>query len=286
MIAALSGGGGVDMGGKWPWRRGDASYGRAMLLTRRHILAAAALPVLGGFAGRELEVPFVPTPHSLVERMLDLAALERGDYLIDLGCGDGRIAVAAGRRGARALGVDLDPLRIREAAAAARIAGVESSVRFRRQDLFRTPIHEADVVALYLLPRINLALRPRLLTELHPGARIVSHAFDMGDWRADAEERHDGRRIFLWVVPATAGGSWALSEADGREAMLEIEQRFQEVTGTLSGSGGTLALRDAALRGRRLAFTVDGPSGPRAYVGTIDGAGIAGESGWRARRLD
>ena len=116
--------------------------------------------------------------------MLDLAQVGPSDYLIDLGCGDGRIAVAAARRGARALGVDLDPLRIEEAAAAARIAGVEAHVRFRRQDLFRTPIYDASVIALYLLPRINLALRPRLLTELRPGARIVSHAFDMGDWRA------------------------------------------------------------------------------------------------------
>jgi len=255
-----------------------------MELSRRQILAAALLPALGGFGAPELEVPFVPTPHDLVQRMLDLAAVGPEDYLIDLGCGDGRIAVAAARRGARALGVDLDPLRIEEAAAAARIAGVEARVRFRRQDLFRTPIYDASVVALYLLPRINLELRPRLLTELRPGARIVSHAFDMGEWRPEAEDSLDGRRIFLWIVPAVAGGSWVLTDADGAAYALEIEQRFQQLTGTLSGGGRTMALLDPVLRGARLAFAVDGPAGPRGYTGTIEGAEIAGEN-WRARRL-
>ncbi len=252
-----------------------------MEISRRQILAAAALPLLGGFAAqREYEVPFVPTPHALVQRMLDLAEVGAADYLIDLGCGDGRIAVAAARRGARALGVDLDPLRIQEAAAAARIAGVEARVRFRRQDLFRTPIFDATVVTLYLLPEINIRLRPRLLTELRPGARIVSHAFDMGDWRAEAEERLDGRRIFLWIVPAVAGGSWALTEAGGATGTLEIEQRYQEISGTLTANGRAAELGEAVLSGTELRFVAGG----RAWRGTIDGAEIVGE-GWRARRL-
>jgi SAM-dependent methyltransferase len=252
-----------------------------MEFNRREILAAAVLPALAGFAAPELEIPFVPTPHTLVQKMLDLARVGASDYLIDLGCGDGRIAVAAAQRGARALGVDLDPLRIQEAAAAARIAGVESRVRFRRQDLFRTPIYDASVVALYLLPGINLRLRPRLLTELRPGARIVSHAFDMGDWRSEAEEVHDGRRIFLWIVPGVAGGSWTLGQADGASFALEIEQRYQEVSGTLTGGGRVLELSDTNLRGTALTFT----AGERTYRGTIEGAGIAGD-GWSARRLD
>jgi SAM-dependent methyltransferase len=252
-----------------------------MDLTRREILAAAAmLPLLTGFTEPEYEVPFVPTPHALVQKMLDLAQVTSSDYLIDLGCGDGRIAVAAARRGARALGVDLDPLRIQEAAAAARIAEVESRVVFRRQDLFRTPIYEASVVALYLLPDINLRLRPRLLTELRPGSRIVSHAFDMGDWRPEAEDVLDHRRIFLWIVPAIAGGSWTLTDADGGQHALEIEQRFQEVTGTLTGGGRVLELQEAVLRGTALRFTAGG----RAYAGNVGDAEIAGE-GWRARRL-
>jgi len=251
-----------------------------MRLSRREVLAAALLPALGGFAP-ELEVPFVPTPHALVQFMLDLAGVGASDYLIDLGCGDGRIAVAAALRGARALGVDLDPLRIEEAAAAARIAGVEARVRFRRQDLFRTPIYDASVVALYLLPRINLELRPRLLTELRPGSRVVSHAFDMGDWRPEAEETHDGRRIFLWIVPAVAGGSWALIDADGARLALEVEQRYQEVTGTLTGGGRVMELEDAMLHGAAIRFAAGG----RAYRGIVDGAAIVGDAGWRAQRI-
>ena len=251
-----------------------------MDLTRREILAAAALPALAAFSAPELEVPFVPTPHLLVQRMLDLASVGASDYLIDLGCGDGRIAVAAAQRGARALGVDLDPLRIQEAAAAARIAGVEARVRFRRQDLFRTSIYDASVVALYLLPAINLQLRPRLLTELRPGARIVSHAFDMGDWRPEAEETHDRRRIFLWVVPAVAGGSWSLTRTDGATFTLEIEQRYQELTGTLAGGGSVVDLGDANLRGTALRFT----AGARTYRGTIGDADMRGED-WQARRI-
>jgi SAM-dependent methyltransferase len=282
MMAALSGGvRGSVIGVKWPWLRGDASYGEAMELTRREILAAAALPILGGFAEPEYEVPFVPTPHALVQRMLDLAEVGASDYLVDLGCGDGRIAVAAALRGARALGVDLDPLRLREAAAAARIAGVEARALFRRQDLFRTPIFDASVVALYLLPAINLRLRPTLLTELRPGSRIVSHAFDMGDWRPEATETLDGRRIFLWIVPAVAGGSWALTGADGENYALEIEQRFQEVSGTLAGPSGAAQLRDAVLRGASLSFS----AGAQSYRGRIQDAEIVGEGGWRARRL-
>jgi SAM-dependent methyltransferase len=252
-----------------------------MDLNRRELLAATALPLLAGFAEPEYDVPYVPTPPELVEKMLDLAQVTASDFLIDLGCGDGRIALAAARRGARALGVDIDPDRIREAVAAARFAQMESRVLFRRQDLFRTPIYEASVIALYLLPAINLALRPRLLTELRPGSRVVSHAFHMGDWRPDAEQELDGRRVFLWIVPAVAGGSWALTGGDGGTALLEIEQRFQEVTGTLTGAGGVLALERASLRGTVLRFTAGG----RTFAGTVGDAAITGDGGgWSARR--
>jgi SAM-dependent methyltransferase len=251
-----------------------------MDLSRRQLLAAtAALPLLGAAAEPEYDVPYVPTPPELVEKMLDLAQVAASDYLIDLGCGDGRIALAAARRGARALGVDIDPVRIQEAVNAARFAQMESRVVFRRQDLFRTPIYEASVIALYLLPRINLALRPRLLTELRPGSRVVSHAFHMGQWRADAREELDGRRILLWIVPAVAGGSWTVTEADGATSVLEIEQRFQDVTGTLTGQSGALALQQAVLRGTALSFTAGG----RAWAGTVGDAAITGE-GWTARR--
>jgi len=254
-----------------------------MELSRREVLAATALPLLSGFAEPEYDVPYVPTPPGLVEKMLDLAQVTATDFLIDLGCGDGRIALAAARRGARALGVDIDPQRIQEAAAAARFAQMESRVAFRRQDLFRTPIYEASVIALYLLPAINLALRPRLLTELRPGSRVVSHAFNMGDWRPDGEGELDDRHIFLWIVPAVAGGDWAITEADGRNWALSIEQRFQELTGTLAGTGGIAALAQARLRGPRLSFTAGG----RTWTGMIGDATITGENGaWSARRVD
>ena len=256
------------------------------LLSRRHfaasLLGLAAAPALAQ-RRREPDVPFVPTPHSLVDHMLDLANLTADDYVIDLGCGDGRIAVAAARRGARALGVDIDPLRIQEAAAAARAEGVEGRAHFRRQDLFATPIHEASVIAIYLLPEINLRLRPKLLTELPAGARIVSHAFDMGDWAADAEQVHDNRRIFLWHVPAVAGGSWEVTAADGSYRLLELEQRFQEVQGIASGNGTAVPVT-GRLRGT--ALTLASVDGAIRLDGRVDGDRIAPADGaWQAVRV-
>lgn len=230
----------------------------------------------------DLDVPYVPTPPDVVEAMLDLAQLRDDDFLIDLGSGDGRIAIAAGRRGARALGVDIDPDRVAEAALAARIAELEARVQFRRQDLFLTPIAQASVIAIYLLPAINLRLRPRLLTELRPGARIVSHAFAMDDWRPDAHELVDERNIYMWVVPAEVGGQWMLTDTDGTIAALDLDQRFQDVTGTL----GTLALTEITLRGPQLRFTAGG----RTYAALVDGGTMvpdpagAAQPAWRAQR--
>lgn len=255
-------------------------------LTRRAAIAGlGAVIAAPAFAQRELdlEVPFVPTPPELVEQMLDLADVGAGDYLIDLGCGDGRIAVAAGLRGARALGVDLDSRLLQRAGAAARMAQVQGRVWFRRQDLFATPIHEASVIALYLLPAVNLRLRPRLLTELAAGARVVSHAFDMGDWEPDAREEHDGRRIFLWHVPGIAGGSWELTRADGSLHLLELEQRFQDVSGAVSG-GGTVRPVTGRIRGA--AVRLVSADGILQLDGRIDGDAIEPAGGeWRAVRV-
>lgn len=236
-------------------------------MTRRTVFAVLA----GGVAApllaqrqRELEVPYVPTPPELVEKMLDLADVGDTDYLIDLGCGDGRIPIAAGLRGARALGVDLDTIRLQQASVGARRAGVQGRVSFRRADLFETPIFQASVIALYLLPGINLRLRPRLLTELPAGARIVSHAFDMGDWEPDARDELDSRRIFLWHVPAVAGGSWQGVAIHAGAIQLELEQRYQQVAGTLS-VGGRAQPVTGRLRGRQLSLRGD------------DGATLAGQ---------
>lgn len=149
-----------------------------------------------------VDVPYVPTPETVVSAMLRLARVQRGDVLYDLGSGDGRIVIAAARRyGIRAVGIDIDPRRIAEADAKAREAGVANRVRFVRQDLFDADFSEATVVTLYLLPRLNLKLRPKLLAELRPGTRIVSHGFDMGDWKPERTVEVGNNTIYLWVVP-------------------------------------------------------------------------------------
>jgi len=151
---------------------------------------------------RAPDVIFVPTPQEVVEDMLRLANVKKGDVLFDLGSGDGRIPVTAARLyGIRAVGIDIDPERIREAQDNAKKNGVESLVQFRLQDLFEADFREATVVTLYLLPDLNLKLRPRLLAELKPGTRIVSHQFDMGDWKPAKKLESNGRIVYFWVVP-------------------------------------------------------------------------------------
>ena len=151
---------------------------------------------------RAPDVIFVPTPQEVVEDMLRLANVKKGDVLFDLGSGDGRIPVTAARLyGIRAVGIDIDPERIREAQDNAKKNGVESLVQFRLQDLFEADFREATVVTLYLLPDLNLKLRPRLLAELKPGTRIVSHQFDMGDWKPAKKLESSGRTVYFWVVP-------------------------------------------------------------------------------------
>jgi ribosomal protein L11 methylase PrmA len=163
---------------------------------------ALVLCAAGAAAQPALDVPYVPTPEPVVTAMLKLAQVKRGDVLYDLGSGDGRIVIAAAKRyGVRGTGVDIDPRRIDEANANARKAGVSKLVRFLKRDLFEVDFREATVVTLYLLPRINLQLRPRLLEELRPGTRIVSHGFDMGDWKPEQTVTVGTSTIYLWTVP-------------------------------------------------------------------------------------
>lgn len=150
-----------------------------------------------------LDVPYVPTPIAVVDAMLDLAQVKRSDTLYDLGCGDGRIVVrAAVRFGCRGVGVDLDPQRVKEAKENALKSGVQTLTRFEVGDVFEFNFSGASVVTMYLLPSVNLKLRPRLLAELKPGTRIVSHDFDMGDWKPEVAREVNNSRIFLWTVPA------------------------------------------------------------------------------------
>ena len=163
---------------------------------------------------REPDVPYVPTTDEAVLAMLKLADVKKTDVVYDLGCGDGRIVIAAAKNlGARGVGIDINPVRIGEAKANAKRAGVENMVRFEENDLFQADFHEASVVTLFLLPEVNLRLRPKLLQELKPGTRIVSNTFDMGDWKAEKEatvgnpdeQTYLSHRLYLWIVPARAG---------------------------------------------------------------------------------
>ncbi len=181
---------------------------------RRRTLAAGLLAAVGGRARAQLdmEVPFVVTPDHVTRAMLDLAGVKPGDFVIDLGSGDGRIVITAARHyGARGLGVEIVPDLVDRSRHAARIAGVADRAEFRVQDLFATDLSQATVITMYLLPEVNLQLRPRLLA-LKPGTRIVSHDWDMGDWKPDrmltidVPDKPYGRekvsRIYLWTVPA------------------------------------------------------------------------------------
>lgn len=172
---------------------------------RAHALVVSALfaACIGTVAvAREPDVIYVPTPQDLVEDMLRLADVKPGDVLYDLGSGDGRIPVTAAKKyGIRAVGIDIDPGRIREAHANAKRQGVGKLVTFRRQDLFKADFREATVVTLYLLPDLNLKLRPQLLKQLRPGTRVVSHQFDMGDWKPDKTLESNGRTVYFWVIP-------------------------------------------------------------------------------------
>jgi cyclopropane fatty-acyl-phospholipid synthase-like methyltransferase len=168
-------------------------------------LAAGVLVALSVAAAQStphLDVPYVPSPNPVVEGMLKLAGVKSGDTVYDLGCGDGRIvSTAAKTYGAKGVGVDINPERIEEARANAKSAKVEDKVKFEENDLFKANIAHATVVTLYLLPDVNVRLKPKLLKELKPGTRIVSHSFDMGDWKPEKDELIEGRHIYLWTVP-------------------------------------------------------------------------------------
>ncbi len=181
---------------------------------RYSYVAVATLSVMAAAAQngprREPDVPFVPTTEEAVQAMLKLADVKKTDVVYDLGCGDGRIVIAANKTfGARAVGIDINPVRIAEAQENAKKAGVENKVKFIEGDLFEADIHEATVVTLFLLSSVNLKLRPKLLADLKPGTRVVSNTFDMGDWKPDKEitvgnpdeETYLSHRLYLWTIP-------------------------------------------------------------------------------------
>jgi len=218
----------------------------------------AVQPVFAQESPVQLEVPYVATPQVTVDEMLRLASVGPQDFVLDLGSGDGRIVItAAGKFGARGLGVDLDWRLVLQGEENARQAGVADRVRFLEQDLFKTDLGQATVITAYLLPFVMLRLRPALL-ELKPGTRIVSHDFDFGDWRPD-QKTSIRKNVFLWIVPARAAGRWqARLELPPVERLLELElsQRYQEVSGHARLNGVPSQVWETKLVGDRLSFVV------------------------------
>jgi SAM-dependent methyltransferase len=223
----------------------------ALLRTIAAVLALACAAAAGAADLTHEDVPFVTTPDRVTLAMLELAAVRRDDRLVDLGSGDGRIVITAARRfGARGLGVEIDPELVRRSREAAERAGVADRAAFREQDLFATELAGATVITMYLLPDVNLRLRPRLLA-LAPGTRIVSHDWDLGEWlpdrtlTLDVPEKTLGRdkrsRVHLWIVPAALEGLWCGTQ--GRE--LRVGQRFQQ-----AWARAIQGARDAGLHGR------------------------------------
>jgi hypothetical protein len=266
--------------------------------------AAAALVILSISIAADAfaQVPYVPTPQNVVDRMLEVAQVGPQDYLIDLGSGDGRILVTAARKhGARGFGVDLNPTRIAEANANARHANVTDKVQFFQSNLFDTDLTPASVITMYLLPQVNIDLRPRLL-DLKAGTRIVSHDFDMGDWKPEHHEQLDAKDkyggsggqsdIYLWIVPAKVAGSWRSQlTVRGKPVAytVTLSQQYQVVSGKANVAGRTVELQNVKLRGDQLSFelTADVDNGPvkHAFNGTVSDGLVNGTADLAGAKL-
>jgi hypothetical protein len=264
----------------------------------------ALLIAAPAFAQQTPDVPFVGTPMNVVEAMLDIAKVGPNDFLIDLGSGDGRIVIAAAKnRGARGVGIELEPALVNDARREAERQGVKDRVEFRVENLFLTELDRATVLTTYLYPRVNAELRPRIFAQLKPGSRVVSHEFDFGAWKPDAQvtvkvpnkpygpPRSD---VLLWIVPANAAGRWQWrAQLGGAEVDCEatLEQTFQAVRGAARAGGRPARIENARLNGAELRFTlvadVDGGSMRQELAGHIAGDTIRGKAGgrdWQATR--
>ena len=240
----------------------------------------------GGAPARTLDVVYEPTPQPVVRAMLRLAKVGPDDFLIDLGCGDGRIPITAAKLyGTRGLGVDLDPARIEEARANAEVQGVADKVSLVEGDLFGTNLDKASVIALFLYPDINLKLRPRLL-DLAPGTRVVSHAHDMGDWRPDAKRMLMGSAVYYWVVPANIGGKWQLIAGD-RSFSMHLAQKYQRFVGTASTDGEQSKIRNGLIDGPKVSFMLALAGGKvQRLAGQLNSAGDLAGPNWTATRVE
>lgn len=230
-----------------------------------------------GQAGKD--VVWVPTPQALVDTMLNMAKVTPSDYVIDLGSGDGRTVITAAKRGAKALGIEYNPDMVYISQRAAEKEGVTDKATFRQADIFETDFSDATVLTLFLLPSINLKLRPQIL-DMKPGTRVVSNSFTMDDWRADQSIEVTENcsssycRAHLWIVPAKVGGSWKLSDGE-----LKLNQTFQMLSGTLTRGGKSVEISDGKMNGTEITFTADG----RSYTGKVENNRIIG-SDWTAER--
>jgi len=231
------------------------------------------------------DVPFVPTPEPVVREMLKLAKIGKDSLVYDLGSGDGRIVIMAAKEyGARGVGVDIDPERIADGRANAKRAGVEDKVKFIEGDLFKVDLRPATAVTLYLLPDINVRLRPKLMKELRPGTPVVSHAFDMGDWEPEVTKTVDGATVYLWHIPARASGVWEyrLRTAHGGDEQHRLHitnQDIDKVQGTVTMDGQSFAIENGRISGERLRFTVtrslNGATVTQRFEGRVAGDRIA-----------
>ena len=248
------------------------------------LLLAFALPAAAQFqpqvgqSGKD--VIWVPTPDDVVERMLTMAQVTPQDYVWDLGAGDGKIAIMAAKKfGARAVGIEYNADMVKHANANATSAGVAGNgagkAVIRHGDIFATDFSQATVVTLYLLPALNMKLRPQLLS-MRPGTRVVSHSFSMEDWEADEISTLDGRRAYFWMVPANVMGGWNLDTA-GQKLEMNLEQTFQKVSGTVTLGPIHAGLRDARLRGTNIAFAyLDQKGLRRDFAGRVNGGKMEG----------
>ena len=250
-----------------------AAFGASAIVLNAH-------PVLAEIKTEPtLDVIYVPTPQALVDRMLVMAEVKPTNFVMDLGCGDGRMVVTAAKTyGTRGYGVDINPERIDEANANAKKAGVTEKVEFEVANLFEQSMAKADVLTMYLLPEINLRLRPKILSEMKPGSRVVSHAYNMADWKPDGQDRVEGKEIYLWYVPAKVQGKW---KVEGQTDLnFDLTQQFQTVTGTVT-SNGKQSKVSGKLKGTEITLNVDGWAQP--MTGRVDGKEIKGTN-WRARQ--